>query len=103
MRNLNKAESAALREVALSHGFTVARGPLVKDGQESGNAIELLLAIIGGEVATVFLGDEERAHATGLLEASGDEVLSSIARQLRAAAEREQSLGDEELADYRTE
>jgi hypothetical protein len=102
-QNLTIAESAALREVALSHGYTATRGPLVKNGQESGNAIELLLAIIAGEVATVLLGDEERAHAIGLLEASGDDVLMSIARQLRAAAERERLHDDEELADYRTE
>lgn len=89
MRGLNKAESEALRAIALYHGYTATRGPLVKGGQESGNAIELLMAVISGEVATVLLDDDERWHAIRLLEASGDAILESVARQLRTAAERE--------------
>lgn len=92
MRNLNKAESEALRCVALQHGYAASRGPLVKDGQESGNAIELLLAIISGEVATVLLADEERRHAIRLLEAHEDEALRSIGEQLRCAADREERI-----------
>lgn len=88
MRGLNKAESEALRAIALNHGYTATRGPLVKGGQKSGNAIELLLAIISGELATVLLGDDERWRAIWLLEASGDAILESIARQLRTAADR---------------
>lgn len=91
MRGLNKAESDALRGIAIQHGYTATRGPLVKDGQESGNAIELLLAIISGEVATVLLADEERWRAIRLLEAHEDESLRSIGEQLRWAAEREEA------------
>lgn len=89
MRGLNKAESDALRNIALGYGYTVTRGPTSKDGAEAGNPIELLLAIIGGEVATVLLGDEERAYAIGRLLGSGDEVLENIGRQIQKAVERE--------------
>lgn len=89
MRGLNKAESDVLRAIALHHGYTVTRGPTAKNGAEAGNPIELLLAVISGEVATILLGDEERAYAIDKLMASGDEVLVSIGRQLARAAERE--------------
>ena len=93
MRGLNRAEGAALRAIASQFGYLSTRGPLVKDGAESGNAIEFLLAIISGEVAPVLLADEERRHAINVLSASGDPALESIARQLLRAAEREQEFG----------
>lgn len=95
MRGLNKAESDSLRSIALKHGYSATRGPLVKDGQESGNAIELLLAIISGEVATVLLDTDERWRAIGLLEAHEDEAIRSIGEQLRWAAEREAQSGED--------
>lgn len=88
-QNLNKVESDALRGVALQHGYTATRGPLVKGGAESGNAIELILAIISGEVATVLMDSDERWYAIEKLESSNDEILVSIGRQLRCAADRE--------------
>jgi hypothetical protein len=91
VRGLNKAESAALRHIARSHGYTVSRGPTAKDGAEAGNPILLLLAIISGEVATVLMDDEDRRwHAIRLLEAHDDESLRDIGGQLRLSAEREQ-------------
>lgn len=50
------------------------------------SAEEALAGLLSGELATVLLGDEERRHAIRALEASGDEVLIGIARQLRTAA-----------------
>jgi hypothetical protein len=96
---LTAAEQEALDALARTHGYE----SVLDDGVALRPGVVFALAIIAGEVATVLLGDEERARAISLLEASGDEVLSSIARQLRAAAEREQSHDNEELADYRAE
>jgi hypothetical protein len=47
---------AALRRVAERHGYTSTRGP--RAGQ--GNAIEVILALDSGELATVLLPDEQR-------------------------------------------
>jgi len=92
MRGLNKAESNALAAIALRYGYTVTRGPTAKDGAEAGNPIELLLAIISGEVATVLLGDEERNYAIEKLITSGDDVFKDIAQQLARASAREDAL-----------
>lgn len=99
MRWLNKAETAALAEIALRYGFIAQRGPSAKDGALAGNPITLLLAIIAGEVATVFLDSDERRHAIGILEVHPDEVLQDIAKQLRRAAEREQANEDEDIVE----
>lgn len=101
MRNLNRTESDALRGIALLHGYTATRGPKVKDGQESGNPIELLLAIVSGEVATVLLADEERSLLINWLDAQVAlhqeqkntqlaSAIESLSAQLRAATEREE-------------
>lgn len=89
MRGLTKAESDALRAIALQYGYLATRGPTAKDGAETGNPIELILAIISGEVATVLLGDEERLHAINKLLVMDDEVLQDIGQQLLSAARRE--------------
>lgn len=72
---LTKPESAAMLRLAQSYGYD--------------DAGEFYLAIIGGEVAIVLLGDEERDHAIGRLLTSDDDVLANIARQLQKAVERE--------------
>lgn len=97
MRGLNKAESDALRGIALQHGYLAARGPTAKDGAQAGNPIALLLAIISGEVATILLDSDDRWHAIQTLEASADPVLKDIGIQLRRAAEREQAIEDEDI------
>lgn len=94
MRGLNKAESAALREIARRHGYTVTRGPTSKDGAEAGNPIELLLCIISGEVATVLLGDEEMRYAAAKLLASDDEILQEVGQNLLAAVRRADATDD---------
>lgn len=107
MRGLNKAESVVLRDIALCHGYTVTRGPTAKNGAEAGNPIELLLAVISGEVATVLLDSDERWQIIAELERHAaaldgwlSEGIRKVASQLRAAAEREHQLDAEELADY---
>ena len=98
-QNLTKAENTALAQIALRYGYIATRGPSAKDGQESGNPIMLLLAIISGEVATVLLDQDERWQAITRLEASGDGVLQDIATQLRRAAEREQAIEDANITE----
>lgn len=100
MRGLNKAESDALRGIALQHGYIASRGPGAKGGAESGNPIALLLAIISGEVATILMDEGERWYAIRLLEAHEDEILQDIGRQLRRAAEREQAADEAEEREY---
>lgn len=82
---LSKTELAALDTLFEQHGYE----PINADGLVLDRVVVGCLALIGGELATVLLGDDERWHAIRLLEASGDAILESIARQLRTAAERE--------------
>lgn len=99
MRGLNKAESAALSAIALRYGYIASRGPSTKGGQESGNPIMLLLAIISGEVATILLDQDERWQAIKRLEESGDPIFLDIAAQLRRAAELERAIEDADIRE----
>lgn len=104
MRGLNKAESAALATIALQYGMVVSSGPTAKNGARAGNPIALLLGIISGEVATVFIDDDgggERAEAIRLLLASEHGVLRDIGLQLRRAAEREGAIENEDIEEWR--
>lgn len=82
---LNKAEQDALGEIAARHGYE----SILDDGVTLKPAVVFTLAIISGEVATVLLGDEERAYAIDKLLTSGDEILESIGRQMEKAQARE--------------
>lgn len=81
---LNKAEQDALGEIAKAHGYE----GMVIDGVSFRPAVEFTLAIIGGEVATVLLGDEEMRYAAAKLLASDDEILQEVGENLRAAVRR---------------
>lgn len=76
---LREAEKAALRQVAAAHGY---------------NELTFLLAIVGGELATVLLDPDDRDRAIRVLAAHADPALQDIAAQLRRAAEREQAAAD---------
>ena len=102
-KNMTAAQSRFLRaelaEIAAEHGYYAERGPTA--GQ--GNPAELLVAIAGGEVATLLLADDERRRAIRQLrrlaeewaasdnldQAETAEVFAIIADCLSAAAERE--------------
>jgi hypothetical protein len=97
------AMQAALRRVAERHGYASSRGP--RHGQGSPSA--LVQALDAGELATVLLDSDERWHIIAELERHADAVdgwladgIRAVADQLRAAAEREQQLDADELADY---
>ena len=93
---LNKAEQDALDVLARSHGYE----DVLADGLTIRAGVGFVLNILSGEVATVLLGDEERAHAIGLLLASDDETLRSIGDQLLAAARREEAADQDEAQEY---
>lgn len=93
---LNKAEQDALDVLARAHGYEDIKA----DGMVLRAGIGFVLNILSGEVATVLLGDEERAHAIRLLLASDDEALRSVGGQLLRAARREGQADDDEVAEY---
>lgn len=78
---LNKAEQDALGAIAAAHGYTA----IVDNGITLRPAVVFTLAIIGGEVATILLSDEDRRHAIETLLRSSDDVLVDIGRQLAQA------------------
>lgn len=78
------AIQAALRRAAEKHGYLATRGP--HPGR--GNAIEFILAIDSGEVATVLISDEQRQafvnSADRLAELAGDPTLADAIRDIAA-------------------
>lgn len=97
------AMQAALRRIAERHDYISTRGP--RHGQ--GNPSELVQALDAGELATVLLDSDERWQIIAELERHAatldgwlSEGVREVASQLRAAAEREQHLDREELAEY---
>lgn len=91
-RDEANAMRASLNEIAQSHGYIAHGGPTHGEG----NAAALLVAIAGGEVATVLLSDEQRAMAIEFLAGGAAtapwplrDALTSLAESLTAAAVRE--------------
>lgn len=88
-----------LNKIAASYGYRSERGPTNGEG----NAAEMLVAIDGGELATVLLPDEQRSAVIAWIESNADSLsnltagdgLKSIARQLQAAIEREKEAEEE--------
>ena len=81
---LSQDDANALRSrlnaLAADHGCTAARGPTAGQGNLAG----LLIAIDGGQVATVSLSDEETADALKALKRINESWARSIAQSLRA-------------------
>lgn len=84
-----------LAAIAARHGYYT-----VHESQERGNVRELLGAIVGGEMALVLLGDEERIAAINELRRLADsedvdwiarEAFRNIASALTEARDREES------------
>lgn len=93
---LSKAEQDALDVLARSYGYKDA----LADGLTIRAGVGFVLNILSGEIATVLLGDEERAHAIRLLLDSADETLRDIGEQLLSAARREEQADADEVAEY---
>lgn len=86
---------AAVADIAASHGYSTKRGP---DAGKRGNVVEMLTAIVGGELATILLADEQRDYAIRRLRelAPGQDAITadaflSLADQLEAAWQRDHS------------
>ncbi len=97
------AMQAALRRIAERHGYTATRGP--RHGQ--GNPSELIQALDSGELATVLLDSDRRWHLIQWLDAQAArcadlylaEDIAAVAGQLRAAADRERAIEDEDSVE----
>jgi hypothetical protein len=107
-RGVSQEEANAIRQrankIAASYGYSAERGPTTGEG----NAAEMLVAIVSGELATVLLPDEQRSMAIRWLDEQSRtvndfslaEALQSIAKQLDAAVQREYEAEQEELRSY---
>ncbi|RMH17462.1 MAG: hypothetical protein D6698_08310 [Gammaproteobacteria bacterium] len=91
-----------LSRIALRYGYSTQRGP--KAG--GGNILELLEAIVGGEIALVLLPDEQRAEVIPWLLEAADaagaddrytvrDALRAIANTLLESLRREYPDGDD--------
>ena len=69
-QNLTPAEAAIKRQIAASHGYTISRGPRTGEG----SALQLDLAIISGEVATLLIGEEDRRAVCRWIDENLDAV-----------------------------
>ena len=88
---LTKPERAALDRIAAQHGYIVANGS--REGQ--GNAVEMMLSLISGELTTLLIDAEERRWFVEWLERQPvddplyEDVPRQVAAQIRAAIQRE--------------
>jgi hypothetical protein len=87
---------AMLRKTAEAHGLLATFGPMAGQGSPT----DLLVQIATGEIATVFLADEEFKPAIQCLESLGEEWATSIVLSLRDALARQAETEAAEADEY---